>query len=74
MIKPMIVKPLFASESVSSVNDIYSDLGGHMVWRRIRETQKVLQRRGVGFAMLNSENLCAEMVSQYLALKRRQVL
>jgi uncharacterized protein (DUF58 family) len=74
MIKPMIVKPLFASESVFSVNDIYNELGGHMVWRRIRETQKVLQRRGVGFAMLNNENLCSEMVSQYLTLKRRQVL
>jgi len=74
MIKPMVVKPLFASESVSSVNDIYNNLGGHMAWRRLRETQKVLQRRGVGFAMLNSENLCTEMVSQYLALKRRQVL
>jgi uncharacterized protein (DUF58 family) len=74
MIKPMVVKPLFASESVASVNDIYNDLGGHMIWRRIQETQKVLQRRGVGFAMLNNENLCSEMVSQYLSLKRRQVL
>lgn len=74
MIKPMVVKPLFASESVSSVNDIYNDLGGHMTWRRIRETQKVLQRRGVGFAMLHNENFCSEVVSQYLALKRRQVL
>jgi uncharacterized protein (DUF58 family) len=74
MIKPMVVKPLFASESVSSINDIYNDLGGHMVWRQIRETQKVLQRRGVGFAMLNNETLCSEMVSQYLTLKRRQIL
>jgi uncharacterized protein (DUF58 family) len=74
MIKPMVVKPLFASESVSSVNDIYRDLGGHMVWRQIRETQKVLQRRGVGFSMLDNETLCAELVSQYLTLKRRQVL
>jgi hypothetical protein len=74
MIKPTVVKPLFASQSVSSVNDIYNDLGGHMVWRRIQETQKVLQRRGVGFAMLNNETLCSEMVSQYLTLKRRQVL
>jgi uncharacterized protein (DUF58 family) len=74
MIKPMVVEPLFACESVSSVNDVYKELGGHMVWRRIRETQKVLQRRGVGFAMLDNENLCTEMVSQYLALKRRQVL
>ena len=74
MIKPIVVKPLFASESVFTVNDIYNNLGGHMAWRQIRETQKVLQRRGVGFAMLNNENLCSEMVSQYLTLKRRQVL
>lgn len=74
MIRPMEVKPLFASESVSSVNDIYRDLGGHMVWRQIRETQKVLQRRGVGFSMLDNETLCSEMVTQYLSLKRRQVL
>lgn len=74
MIKPMAVRPLFTSGSVSSVNDIYNDLGGHMLWRRMRETQKVLQRRGVGLAMLENENFCAELVSQYLALKRRQVL
>ncbi len=74
MIKPMVAKPLFTSESVSSINDIYNDLGGHMLWRRMRETQKVLQRRGVGFAMLDNENLCTELVSQYLTLKRRQVL
>jgi uncharacterized protein (DUF58 family) len=74
MIKPPVVKPLFATDSVSSVNDIYTHLGGHMAWRQIRETQKVLQRRGVGFAMLNNESLCSEMVSQYLSLKRRQVL
>jgi uncharacterized protein (DUF58 family) len=74
MIKPMVVKPLFASESVSSVNDIYRDLGGHMVWRQIRETQKVLQRRGVGFSMLDNETLCSALISQYLSLKRRQVL
>jgi hypothetical protein len=45
-----------------------------MLWRRMQETQKVLQRRGVGFAMLDNENLCTELVSQYLTLKRRQVL
>ena len=74
MIKPPVVQPIFASESVSTVDDIYTHLGGHMAWRQIRETQKVLQRRGVGFAMLNNESLCSEMVSQYLTLKRRQVL
>ncbi len=74
MIKPMIARPLFSSKSVSSVNEIYDDLGGHMLWRRLRETQKVLQKRGVGFAMLENENLCTDLVGQYLSLKRRQVL
>jgi uncharacterized protein (DUF58 family) len=74
MIKPFIARPLFSSESVSSVNDIYTHLGGHMLWRRLRETQRVLQKRGVGFAMLENENLCTDLVGQYLSLKRRQVL
>lgn len=74
MLKPVAARPLFSSESVSSVNDIYKDLGGHLLWRRLQETQKVLQRRAVGFGMLDNENLCAELVSQYLTLKRRQVL
>ena len=74
MLKPVAAKPLFSSESVSSVNDIYKDLGGHLLWRRLQETQKVLQRRAVGFGMLDNENLCTELVSQYLTLKRRQVL
>ena len=74
MLKPVAAKPLFSSESVSSVNDIYNDLGGHLLWRRLRETQKVLQRRAVGFGMLDNENFCTELVSQYLTLKRRQIL
>jgi uncharacterized protein (DUF58 family) len=74
MFKPAGAKPLFSSASVSSVNEIYSALGGHMLWRRLRETQKVLQRHGVGFNMLNNETLCSDLVSQYLTLKRRQIL
>ncbi len=74
MFKPLVAKPLFSSESVSSINEIYSALGGHMLWRRLRETQKVLQRQGVGFNLLKNENLCTDLVSQYLTLKRRQIL
>jgi uncharacterized protein (DUF58 family) len=74
MFKPAAAKPLFSSESVSSVNEIYSALGGHMFWRRLRETQKVLQRQGVGFNLLKNENLCTDLVSQYLILKTRQII
>jgi uncharacterized protein (DUF58 family) len=74
MFRPAVAKPLFSSESVSSVNEVYSALGGHMLWRRLRETQKILQRQGVSFNLLNNDTLCTDLVSQYLTLKRRQVL
>ena len=74
MFDPVLAKPLFSSASVSSVNEIYRALGGHLLWRRLRETQKFLQRHGVGFKMLHNETLCTDVVSQYLTLKRRQIL
>jgi uncharacterized protein (DUF58 family) len=74
MMRPVEARPVFSSEEVSTVDDIYQSLGGHMIWQGLRETEKVLQRRGVGFAMLENESMCPELISQYLALKRRQIL
>lgn len=74
MLKPIGVEPLFSDPHVKSLNDIYGKLGGHMLWRHLRETEKLLQRRGVGFHMLENENMCADLVSQYLTVKRRQLI
>ena len=74
MLRPAEARPLFSASPLSSVDEIYQHLGGHLVWKGISETEKVLQRRGVGFAMLDNETLCTDMISQYLTLKRRQIL
>jgi uncharacterized protein (DUF58 family) len=74
MIQPLGIKPLFANQNVSSVDDLYSELGGHLRWQKLRELQKVLKRRGVQFSLLGNERLSAELVSQYLNVKRRQLL
>lgn len=74
VMRPLDARPVFSSESVATVDDIYQSLGGHMLWQGLRETEKILQRRGVGFAMLENESMCPELISQYLALKRRQIL
>lgn len=74
MLKPAGAAPLFSDPSVDTVNDIYQKLGNHLVWRHLRETEKHLQRRGVGFYLVENENLCADIVSQYLTIKRRQIL
>jgi uncharacterized protein (DUF58 family) len=74
MLKPVGAEPLFSTPSVDSIDDIYQKLGGHLLWRHLRETEKFLRRHGIGFYLLKNENLCIDLVSQYLAVKRRQVL
>ena len=68
------VHPLFTDPDIASVDDLYQQLGGHLQWQQLRELQKVLQRRGVQFTLLNNERLSAELVSQYLNVKQRQLL
>ncbi|MEJ2163912.1 MAG: DUF58 domain-containing protein [Desulfobacterales bacterium] len=74
MFKPVGSEPLFTDPNINSVDEIYQKLGGHLVWRHLRETERFLQRHGIGFYLLQNENLCADMLSQYLTVKKRQVL
>ncbi|HXR04205.1 MAG TPA: DUF58 domain-containing protein [Verrucomicrobiae bacterium] len=68
------VKPLFTDPDISGVDDLYGHLGGHLQWQKLRELQMILQRRGVQFSLLTNERLSAELVSQYLNVKQRQLL
>ena len=72
--EPDDVRAHAASEAVASIDDIYQQLGGHILWSGLKETETVLKKSGVGFAMLENELLCTELISQYLSVKRRQVL
>jgi uncharacterized protein (DUF58 family) len=74
MLRPAEARPIFSSAVLSSVDEIYQHLGGHLMWKNLRETEKILQRHGAGFALLDSESMCTDLISQYLTLKRRQVL
>jgi uncharacterized protein (DUF58 family) len=74
MIQPEGVEPLFSKPALDGIETIYQHLGGHLLWRNLRELGKVLERRGVQFAVTRNENLTAQMVSRYLAVKQRQVL
>jgi uncharacterized protein (DUF58 family) len=74
MIQSPGVKPLFSNPGVATTDDLYRELGGHLRWQKLRELQKILQRRGVQFSLLANERLSAEIVSQYLNVKRRQLI
>lgn len=68
------VKPLFSGQDVSSLDHIYQRLGGHTLWHNLRELEKVLHRRGVGFSLPENEKMCVELVSRYINIKQRQIL
>jgi uncharacterized protein (DUF58 family) len=74
MIQPPGVNPVFAGPDVHSVDDLYQRLGGHLLWEDLRELEKVLQRRGVQFSLLQDERLSVQLVAQYLSMKQRQAL
>jgi uncharacterized protein (DUF58 family) len=74
MLRPRNVAPVFADAQVTTVDDIYQRLGGHLLWHNLRELEKTLQHRSVQFAQLDNEKMSAQLVSQYLAVKRRQLL
>ncbi|MGD9301275.1 MAG: DUF58 domain-containing protein, partial [Desulfobacterales bacterium] len=74
MLKPAGAAPIFSDPAVASLGDIYTKLGGHLLWRHLREIEKLLQRRGVGFYLLENENLCSDLVTKYLSIKKRQIL
>lgn len=74
MVKPSAVKPVFSGEEVTEAEDLYRSLGGHLVWQGLRELEVTLRRRGVGFSLVTHEQLCPEVISQYLRVKQRQIL
>lgn len=74
MAEPSGMAPLFSRPEITTQDDLYDRLGGHLRWHSLQELNKVLQRRGVAFSVLAKEQLTAQLVSQYLNVKRRQLL
>ena len=53
---------------------VYENLGGHFQWQELRETANRLRHLGVELGIPEQEELCTETVTQYLNVKKRQLL
>ena len=74
MTRPATARPLFAELDVAGVDEIYDKLAGHILWNKLRELGKILQRQGVRFALLDPETAGVELASLYRGVKQRQLL
>jgi len=54
--------------------DLYAKLAGHMRWDEMRLLIRTLKQQGITAAVLEDESFAANLVTQYLQVKRRQVL
>ena len=73
MIRPPGTTLMF-TDPVASVDDLYRQVGGHLRWQKLRQLEKTLRRRGVLFSLIENERLSADLVSQYLSIKQRQLI
>jgi uncharacterized protein (DUF58 family) len=73
MIQPPGARPLFDAPA-ATVDDLYQRLGGHLIREKLLELEKSLGRHGVQFNLLANEQLSAQVVTQYLEVRRRQLL
>ncbi len=73
-IAPAGVQPLFDNTGVGDVDEIYRRLGGHLNWIKLQNLQRVLARKGVQFQVVPNQQAGLKLVSDYMNLKRRQLL
>jgi uncharacterized protein (DUF58 family) len=74
MFRPPGAYPLFTSAAIRNVEGIYQHLVGHMRWASLSETRRLLRQRGAALHLLNKDQHCSQLVSQYMEIKQRQLL
>ncbi|MEM9445035.1 MAG: DUF58 domain-containing protein [Verrucomicrobiota bacterium] len=73
-LQPKKIEPIFAGHAVSSGSEVYERLAGHMAWKQMHEVENKLLSQGVLSVGVEFQSMASEIVSQYLNVKRRQIL
>lgn len=74
MMRPSQARPLFSEPDAQSVDVLYQKLSGQMLWQNLRELENILHRQGIRLTQMDQPKMSAELVSQYLSVKQRQLL
>jgi uncharacterized protein (DUF58 family) len=74
MFRPAGAYPLFSSPDVHAVQGIYEHLAGHMAWNALSDTGRRLRQHGAALTLLDEEQLCSQLIGQYMEIKQRQML
>jgi len=73
-IKDPEVAPMFSTGPVPTASAAYAALGAHLEWDNLQRVRQALRMRNVSLTFAPHESLSAELVTQYLSQKERQLL
>ena len=68
------VKPLFADEDVTTVEDVYGKLAGHLLWKKLAALRANLSVAGIRMHSVAPGRLGLIAATEYLDIKERQLL
>ncbi|TLD71528.1 DUF58 domain-containing protein [Phragmitibacter flavus] len=69
------VRPMFGDgDRVEDDDELYGRLAGQLMWNDLQETMRLLKQRGVHLTSSTQESLVADVVSEYLKVKKRQLI
>jgi uncharacterized protein (DUF58 family) len=74
VIEPPGLKPLFTDASAADLDALYSGLAGQLISNRLRHLALALSNRGVRLSVVDPRRIKTQVTSEYLEVKRRQVL
>jgi len=69
------VRPMFGKDDdLDDDNDLYGRLAGQLMWNDFLETTRLLKQRRVHITSSSQESLVADVVNEYLRVKKRQLI
>jgi uncharacterized protein (DUF58 family) len=72
-IRPDGAEPLF-TRAAANTDDMYRQIGGHLQWKKLHETQSRLRSMGVMFRLAERGSFSRELGALYGEIKQRQMI
>ncbi|HUI54646.1 MAG TPA: DUF58 domain-containing protein [Bryobacteraceae bacterium] len=72
--QPPGIEPLFTDAAAADLDSLYGSLAGQILSNRMRQLKIALSNRGVRLSVVDPQRIKTQVTSEYLEVKRRQVL
>ncbi len=73
-IKTHETSQMYAEQTPHSTKQLYDFLGRHIKWQSNQDLIKILKKKGIKFSQFDKEELCLQLISQYMNVKQQQIL